>query len=501
MSDASSNRPDRAVIDIGSNTVRLVVYAGPPRVPRAWLNESVKARLGRDLASTGRLPARAVRQALDALARYATILDDLGITDVLTVATAAVRDAANGAEFLREVSGLGLAPRLLSGEEEAKGSAFGVLGAFPGARGTVADLGGGSLELVEVADGACRHGVSLQLGTLRLPALRESGSGRLEPAVRRLLRAAEWTADHPGTLYLVGGTWRAFASYAIHAERYPLGDPHALRLDAAQVQRLASQIVRMAPGDFEAIPGISSTRAAALPDAAALMQALHAQLRPSEVIVSAWGLREGLLVRRLSPRARAQDPLPVEVADFAEPRGGPALLAKAIADWAAAVPSGGLGEARARLRMAAAQLALAASHLEPNLRRRHAYEWAMDKRWAGLDPAGRGWVAAALLASTGKAAAPAELERLVDRASLQEAAGWGLAVRLASRLAAGSEATLRASRLSPRAGTLVLSVAPERSHLVSAKVSSDLRNLARWHRMEPAIEGQTAAVAGRGEHL
>lgn len=487
MTPADTNRPDRAVIDIGSNTVRLVIYAGPARAPRAWLNESINARLGRELATTGSMPARATRQALAAMARYATILDDLGIGDVLTVATAAVRDADNGPEFLRAVAALGLQPRLLSGEEEARASAFGVIGAFPDACGTVADLGGGSLELVDVAGGVCRHGVSLPLGTLRLSALRDT-SGKLGQVVKRQLRAAGWAADRPGMLYLVGGTWRAFASYAIHVGRLPLSDPHALTLDRPTVERLARQVAAMVPADFENIPGISATRAASLPDAAALMQALLAELKPVGVTASSWGLREGLLFQRLSVEVRARHPLAIEVADFAEPRGGPTSLARLIAEWGAAAPAKADGEATVRLRTTAVQLALAAGHVEPNLRARHAFEWAMDKRWVGLDPAGRAWIAAALIASTGKAAPPPKLERLAGWEDLQEATGWGLAVRLANRLAAGSEATLRASRLARREGDLVLSIDPSRRNVVSAKVRNDLRNLAKWHGLEPVIE-------------
>ena len=154
--------PDRAVIDIGSNTVRMVVYTGAPRVPEVWLNERVTAKLGRDLAATGLLPDKAMESALLALARYAAIVEDLGIKAVETVATAAVRDAANGGEFLARVRALGLSPRLLSGEEEAFGAAYGVIGAFPGAQGTVADLGGGWAEYSLALDPGVDAGDVLQ---------------------------------------------------------------------------------------------------------------------------------------------------------------------------------------------------------------------------------------------------------------------------------------------------------------------------------------------------
>ena len=484
MTGQGATRPDRAVIDIGSNTVRLVVYAGPQRVPRAWLNESVNARLGRDLATTGLMPAKAVKQALGALARYATIIADLGIEDVLTVATAAVRDAANGAEFLAQVRALGLSPRLLSGEEEARGSAFGIIGAFPGARGTVADLGGGSLELIEVADGACHHGVSLPLGTLRLASLRSAGPGRLAQAAARCMSDTGWATAHPQTLYLVGGTWRAFASFAIHAGAVPLSDPHAFYLGTEQARQIARRIGVTAPSDLTGIPGISASRAVGLPDAAALMRALLDALKPSGIVASSWGLREGLLFQRLPDHERAADPLLVEISDFAEPRGGSLALARLIAAWRR---EGRHASDQARLLLVSAQLALAATQLEPNLRARHAYEWAMDKRWIGIGPADRAWIAAALVASTGKVALPAGLELLADWEALREAVGWGLTVRLARRLAAGSEASLRASRLTMGGGHLTLTVDQSRRHMISGKVANDLKNLASWYGVEPML--------------
>src|ERR1700712_478728 len=162
----------RAVIDIGSNTVRMVIYAGPPRAPSVVFNEKVTAKLGKALAETGLLSDKAAGAALSALARYAVLLKVQGITKVETVATAAVRDAANGPEFLAKIAALGLSPRLLSGQEEAVTSAWGVLAAFPDAHGIVADLGGGSLELTDIAGDTCEHGVSFPWGSLRLRALR-----------------------------------------------------------------------------------------------------------------------------------------------------------------------------------------------------------------------------------------------------------------------------------------------------------------------------------------
>lgn len=470
--------PDRAVIDIGSNTVRLVVYSGSIRAPDVWLNEKVSAKLGRDLAATGRLPDKAMDLAKGALARFAAILPDLGVEDVTTVATAAVRDAANGAEFLERVRALGLDPQLLSGEEEARASALGVIGAFPGAQGTVADLGGGSLELVQVEHDDCHDGVSLPLGTLRLPALRAKSDKAFEAAIRQEMKRAGWAAAHPGPLYMVGGTWRALAIWHLRRGDEVLTDPHGLCLSVEEADAAARQVTRLSPEELSQIPGISRSRAAGLPDAAAMLRVMLTELKPDGLVFSSWGLREGLLFERLSPLERRQDPLLTAVGHFTGPRGGSPRLAAMIAAWTADAANG-TGSGSERLRMAATMLALAAAQVEPNLRAGHAWDWAMGKRWLALPPQGRAQLAAALLGSAGKTI-PLSLQSLADEATLKEAFGWGLAIRLCRRMGAGTPASLMSSALRRESGKLVLCVDNARSQLVTDLVTGDLKVLAGW---------------------
>lgn len=483
---AQEDRPDRAVIDIGSNTVRLVIYSGSARAPEVWFNERVAARLGRDLAVTGKMPDKAISHSLAALARYAAIIDDLAVPDVQTVATAAVREAANGAAFLDQVRALGLEPRLLSGEQEARGSAFGVIGAFPRAQGTVADLGGGSLELVMIENGDCHDGVSLPLGTLRLPALRAQGAAPFRKAVKKEMAKAGWATAHPGPLYMVGGTWRALAVYAMRTRNHVLTDPHAFALSTQEAEHIARRVARADPQKLAALPGIAGSRAAYLPDAAAMLGTMLSELKPDGLVFSAWGLREGLLFQRLPGEVRQQDPLIAGVARFTAPRGGSATLAATIAAWTADAANGD-GSGSERLRLAATMLALAAMQVEPNLRARQAYGWAMDKRWIGLDPRGRACIAAALLAASGKNTASPELERLADREGLREAVTWGLAFRLSRRLGAGSRASLMASELRREGDALVLRIDPGRAQLLADQVNGDLKALAQWLGLEPRV--------------
>lgn len=476
----------RAVIDIGSNTVRLVVYDGPQRAPRTMWNEKVAARLGRDLATTGRIPEEASDQALAALARFALLAQELEVRDVQTVATAASRDAENGAEFLDRVRELGLDPRLLGGEDEAIASAYGVIGAFPGARGVVADLGGGSLELVAVEDEACHDGASLPLGTLRLPALAAKGEEAFRRAVGAALETAGWAAAHPGPLYMVGGTWRALAAYAMRGADYPLTDPHAFRLEVDEADRIARKIAKADPAKLAEIDGIGAMRAESLPDAAAMLRVMLGRLAPEALVFSSWGLREGLLHARLDPLERAKDPLIVAVADFAATLGSAVTDAAMMSAWVVDISQGGPAE-NERLRLAGALLSLALQQVEPNFRVSQALEWALDKRWVGIDARGRAMIAATLLGSCNEIGWPRRVDALAPEADLCEAMGWGLAMRLARRMGATTRVSLTTSALERGERTLVLRLAESRAALAGEGTMRDLAALAGWLELTPEL--------------
>ena len=225
-----------AIIDIGSNSVRLVVYAGPERSPRPVFNEKLMVGLGSGLATTGAIEPRAFRRGLAGLARFKALVEAMGITDLRCVATAAVRDASNGAEFMAEAQHLGLANTLLSGRDEARAAGMGVISAIPDANGIVADLGGGSLELVRVRDGRTQHHTSFPLGVLRLNALQVKHGNGFAKAIAKQLAKANWPGeDRDLPLYLVGGSWRALARYDMMLARssMPVVSGHIMPVAAA----------------------------------------------------------------------------------------------------------------------------------------------------------------------------------------------------------------------------------------------------------------------------
>ncbi len=490
LRDRNSNgapADQQAVIDIGSNTVRLVIYGGPPRAPVELLNEKVAAKLGKGVAENGKLSDKAMNSALAALGRYAALLRARGITRVHTVATAATRDASNGQAFLERVAALGLAPKLITGEEEALTSAAGVAGAFPAASGVVADLGGGSLELVHIAGTRYEHGSSLPLGTLRLPAMRSDGAAKFKRKVEKLIEGTESRCGPGETLYLVGGSLRAMARYHQHMIGSPIDDPHGLAMEPQALLTLCRKLQRntVMPG----VPGVSPSRLAALPDTAALLAALIATTKPEHVVFSGWGLREGLIFNDLPSAQRRADPFAAGVRTFAEPMGASPAVAAMIAGWTAGVV-GSSDYDQENLRLSATILAIASQQIEPNLRSVTVVDWALHKRWIGICGAGRAMLAACLLANVNREI-PVDIELLAKPEEIHQAVAWGLSIRLCRRLTGLAPQLFSSAELLATKGQLVLSLAPAITPLATEVVEKDLKLLADHLSLKPVIKRQS----------
>lgn len=478
----SGNMPGHAIIDIGSNTVRMVIYGGSMRAPTVLLNEKVSAKLGRDIAQKGVLADEAIELAMRGLRRFSALLEDLKIDRVTTVATAAVREASNGGKFVAQIKKLGFDPQIVTGEEEARLSAQGVRAAFADAHGTVADLGGGSLELVSLGDEGPFDPVSLPLGTLRLADLRTKYStdarSEMRKAIEKKLKKGAGAVTKGAPLYLVGGTLRTMAVYAMQEQGYPLSDPHGFELSAKEAKRLLTKaLANETVESLKAIERISSMRAEKLPDAAVLAEAMLARFEPSKIVFSSWGIREGLLYDGLPEHSKMRDPLLAGISVFADQRGAPATLATRIAGWTVdAAPLRKHGSER--LRMAATMLSLASMQIEPNIRPNQAVDWALHKRWIALDAKGRAMLAAAIAANGNALDLPDAVKALASEEALEEAICWGLAIRLARRLGAGSRRSLQESRLLVEEGTLTLRLAKSQAGLFGLPTEKDLKLLA-----------------------
>ena len=441
------------IVDIGSNSVRFVVFAGTERVPSTLFNEKISPALGRGVQRDGRMEVEAMDRSIRAMKRFAILAEDMNLARLHVVATAAVRDAANGAEFLAAIRKAGLEPKVLSGQEEAELAALGVLSAIPGATGIVADLGGGSLELVRVADGKVGNRVSLPLGVLRVGALdRGALAGQVEQAISGLAFPAG------EALYLVGGSFRALARLDLADLAHPLPIIHQHRIDPARSAVLL-RLLETLPGDaLRKITRLSAGRIEILPAARTVFDALIDVLAPNAAIASAFGLREGLLFRNLDQTTRAIDPLLAAALEVGEMLGRFGDHGELIDRWIAPLFADDQPE-QARIRRAACLMSDVAWNAHPDFRAERAVEMALHGNFVGIDAPGRALLGQALCHVSGNDyALPEGIAALLDAATLARGSAWGRAIRLAQRLSGGAELGLKRSAVSLDGNEVVLTL-------------------------------------------
>ncbi len=481
-----------AIIDIGSNSVRLVVYRGLARTPLPVFNEKVMAGLGRGLAADGKLGKGAMNAACEALARFAALARAMDVATLRTVATAAVREASNGEEFIARVEReSGLAIEILSGEAEARAAAMGVIAGIPDADGVVGDLGGGSLELIRVQDGEAHDRISLPIGSLRLDAVRKRDRRALAPFIAKALDRISWTAKGQGKpFYAVGGSWRALAQVHIHQSHSPLPIIHQHVMDAGAPASLVRSLTRSDIGAFRDIPNLSTSRLPSLPGAAMLLAAVIKRLGSSSVIASGYGLREGLLYAQMPEDVRAQDPLIVAARDEGARQGRFPEHGDMLFAWMDPLFAGESAADR-RLRLVACLLSDVAWRAHPDFRAERGVDLALHGNWIAITAPERAALATALHFCFGGGNTDpvlAVLARLAPFEQLARARSWGLALRLGQRLTGGTAAGLSASGLACDGDAVVLRLAGRLATLRGDAVSRRLRLLAASLGLQPRVE-------------
>jgi exopolyphosphatase/guanosine-5'-triphosphate,3'-diphosphate pyrophosphatase len=460
-----------AIVDIGSNSVRLVVYSGPPRAPTAIFNEKVLAGLGSGLARNGELSDDSQQCALSALRRYRLLLDYMQVRQTRVVATAAVRDARNGAQFARQVEDIGFACEVLSAADEARLAGEGVLAAIPGADGIVGDLGGGSLELADVRDGAVGKGISLPLGVLRVAGGEKQAVETLNSALRESGLAKR--AAGRG-FYMVGGSWRVLAEIDMAITGFPLPVKHQYSMQPSRAAALRQIVGSL---DIRVRKTIPPLRLASLPAAAMLLSHLASELKSSELILSSFGIREGLLFSMLPKSERSKDPL-IEAARNAggsEHRFGE--HGDILDRWIGAIFTD--SPAMSRLRRASCLLADAAWQSSPDFRADRGVEMALHGNWVSVDARDRVLMAQALSSNFGRDKLPdPSVTQLCRPEELERARQWGLAMRLGQRLSGGVGSVLSNTHLAIDTSNLRLQVAMGEAGLVGEPVRRRLTRLA-----------------------
>jgi exopolyphosphatase/guanosine-5'-triphosphate,3'-diphosphate pyrophosphatase len=307
-----------AIVDIGSNSVRLVVYESLSRSPRPIFNEKSLCALGKGVISTGKLSKGGIEKALSALRRFRTLCEIMGVLDVHVLATAAARDAANGPEFLAAAAeAIGSPIALLSGGREAELSAYGVIAGLNKPDGIVGDLGGGSLELIDVKLNQVGKGLTLPLGGLALmEASGFSPRAAVKIAREALLKSKILEKMNGRTFYAVGGTWRALAKLHMRQRNYPLIVMHGYVIPAEAAADFAGLVERVNTDTLMSIEAVNAARRPLLAYGAVVLEEIIHLANPKEVIVSTTGVREGLLYEKLSEAQRRLDPLIVGAAEF-----------------------------------------------------------------------------------------------------------------------------------------------------------------------------------------
>ena len=309
------------VVDVGSNSVRFVVFDGAPRSPAYFYNEKIMCALGAGLSETGRLNPKGRRRAIDAICRFAALARGMDLPPLMAVATAAVREAEDGADFVEEVEAkTGLRLEVIPGDEEARLSAQGVLLGWPGSFGLVCDIGGASMELADLAQGRVGRRVTSPLGGLKLREVKGGPKALSAHVARHVARLhAEMGGETGMRLFLVGGSWRAIARLDMERRQWPLTVLHEYRMTPEAVAATRAFIGQADLDALRARLGISQDRMDLVPVAIQVLDELVRVFRPKDIAVSSYGLREGMLFERMPPSLRERDPL-LEACRFQEAR-------------------------------------------------------------------------------------------------------------------------------------------------------------------------------------
>ena len=477
------------IIDVGSNSIRLVVYERASRAPLPVFNEKVLCGLARGLDATGRLDPAGVDMAMANIDRFITLAHNMKVKSLDLLATAAVRDASDGPDFMREMARRpGLESHIVSGRDEARFSGYGVMCGMPGAEGVMGDLGGGSLELVALGGGRIGSSSTLPVGPLRLMS---SGKGDPKRVIIDAIESVRWLREESGkTFYAVGGAWRAFARLHMEQAGYPLHIIHHYDIAAEEARAVARLIAVQSAKSLEKMPGVSRRRVDTLPLACLALDRLLAALKPRNVVFSAFGLREGFYYSRLNDAERARHPLIA----FAEEQGAGwrrfDLSPDEIFGWLTPVFVGET-EAEQVLRAAACHLSDISWNDHPDYRAEHAYIRVLHLPAPGTSHRDRAMLAMTLTyryKSDPKAATIDTALRLSDNKGRAFARRLGACLRLAYNLSGGAPGLLPQIQLSRTERELRLIVPALLDRSLGETTARRLESAAEAFDLKPVIQ-------------
>jgi len=450
------------IVDIGSNSIRLCVYDGAARVPVPLFNEKAVCALGQGVGETGRLNPEGVVRAVAAVGRFVALSRAMEVERLDILATAAVRDAVDGPDFVGQLESLyDVEVKVLSGGQEAKAAAMGVLCGTPDADGMVADLGGGSLELVTVQKGDFGEHVTMPLGVLRMVEAAGDDRGKADSFIDKNLKTVKFLDQGRGrALYAVGGAWRAIARICISQTHHPLTVLDNFAIDPKEALRILDLIAVQSKKSMEKVPGVSKKRVPNLPMAALLLDRVIRAVQPSNLVFSIYGMREGQFYKRLPERLRLQDPLlsvcrQMALMNARFPEHGDELMA-----WMAPLfPDETTHDAR--LRHAACLVSDIFWNEHPDYRAEQAFHRLLKLPFMGVPHRDRAAIAYTVYQRyQGDDETPhAQMAiGLLDEYSLKRCRIIGVALRLAHTLSGGAPNLLKQTRLLFDNGDIIIEV-------------------------------------------
>ncbi len=469
------------VVDVGSNSVRLVVFDGAARSPAYFYNEKIMCALGAGLSETGTLSPEGRIRALNALRRFQHLAKGMRLPPLTIVATAAVRDASDGPDFCDEVlRETGLKIHVIDGAEEARLSAQGVLLGWPGSYGLVCDIGGSSMELAEIQDGEVGKRVTSSLGPLKLRDVKGGRKGRKAHIKEVIAGLREEMGPQKDRLFLVGGSWRAIARIDMHRRGYPLKVLHEYRMTAKDVRDTIKFIEKADLDRLRGETGTSSSRMSLVPFAADVLARLIRTFKPKDIAVSSYGIREGLLYEQMPQRIRDLDPLieACRVAEAKESRlpGFGATLHDFVKPLFRTTPP-----ARRRLVEAACLLHDVSWRAHPDYRAEVCFENATRANLGGLKHSERVFLGLALLhryRNKRQGTSFENLYDLLDERGRHEAEVLGKAMRFGAMLMVTQDSDIGTLNWQPRKRVLHLTLPARLEPLYGEVAESRLRSLA-----------------------
>jgi exopolyphosphatase/guanosine-5'-triphosphate,3'-diphosphate pyrophosphatase len=484
-----------AIVDIGSNSVRLVVYERLGRSMTPLFNEKELCGLVRGVASGGRLDTEAIAAALTAIRRFVALTQQMGVAAPHVIATAAAREASNGKDFIAAVEKVtGSKVSVLSGSEEARLSALGVIAGFHQPNGVAGDLGGGSLEVVDVAGVKIGTGETFPLGGLRLEEASDKSLKKAERMAAEALSASKVLAKGANRyFYAIGGTWRSLARLHMRQKGYPLHVMHAYAIEPDEAADFCRMLVRRDIDSVDSIEVVSRNRRALLPYGAAVLEQVIETMQPSEIVMSALGVREGLLYDLLDAKEKARDPLIVACEELAYLRSRSPRHVHELAPWSEmAFRAIGLDEnaEEARLRHAACLLADIHWRAHPEYRGEQSLNLIAHAAFIGIDHPGRAYLALANFyrheGLIDEQLSP-RIRELVSTRLMERARALGATLRVAHLISGAMPDLVGRSRIEKRGKALALVLPSDLAPLGGARVLRRLGVLAKIAGLEPMI--------------